>query len=273
MKLKSSSIIFLFIAMSAVLGCSLSSTNLYGLGRKYIPNSEIPVVSYNAEWKPITKNFDGIDMVLVPPGCFLMGGEDLYNTALPIHNQCIEKSFWIDKTEVTNKQFEVYGGKAKSTGHWTEDNRPRETVTWFEARDFCLKRGGRLPNEVEWEYAAAGPDSLVYPWGNDFIQANVVSGGYFGDHTSDVGSRPEGASWVGALDMSGNVWEWIANKDHLYPYQDGGISEYLSDDTLDRGIRGGNWGTDRKSASTFARQFVKPTEGYLLVGFRCIREL
>jgi hypothetical protein len=154
-----------------------------------------PVVQ-NADWTPITQNFNGVLMAMVPSGCF---------TDAQGNSHCYDSPFWLDVYEVTNAQ---YG----SAGYFTGANQPRESVVWSDAKAFCEARGARLPDEWEWEYAARGPDGLLYPWGNDQIPANVVfqanncSGG-----PCDVGSRPGGVSWVGAQDMSGNVWEWMVN--------------------------------------------------------------
>ncbi|MBK8034107.1 MAG: formylglycine-generating enzyme family protein [Chloroflexi bacterium] len=96
--------------------------------------------------------------------------------------------------------------------------RPVENINWFEARDFCALREARLPTEREWEYAARGPDSLTYPWGNVFVPENVVYNRVAAQGTADVvdaegnPARPGGASWVGALDMSGNVYEWTSTR-------------------------------------------------------------
>ncbi|TVR19435.1 MAG: hypothetical protein EA396_12540, partial [Anaerolineaceae bacterium] len=159
-------------------------------------------ITRNDDWTPVERDFDGITMVQVPAGCFMMGydGEG--------GEQCFDEPFWIDKYPVTNRQ---YG----SSGFWSGDDLPRESVNWFDARDFCEARGGRLPTEAEWEYSARGPDGWIYPWGNEFFANNVVNSG---GRTADVGSRPGGVSWVGALDMSGNVWEWTSSLFEPYPY-------------------------------------------------------
>jgi formylglycine-generating enzyme required for sulfatase activity len=180
-------------------------------------------VKRNADWKPITRSFDGVEMVLVPPGCFLMGSSDGNTNERPMNLQCFNKPFWIDKTEVTNGQFTQFKGQAANKGQWSQPNRPRETITWFEARDFCAKRGSRLPTEREWEFAARGPNNLKFPWGDDFSYDNAVWAFNSNEQTMAVGSRPKGASWVGALDMSGNVWEWINTiydqRRFPYPYE------------------------------------------------------
>ena len=132
-------------------------------------------------------------MVLVPVGCFMMGSSDGKADEAPVHEVCFDAPFWIDVYEVTNAQF-------GTSGQFDGDDRPREMMNWQRALAYCQSRGARLPTEAEWEYAARGPDSLIYPWGNAFIADNVV---YFlnsENRTWDVGSRPQGVSWVGAYD-------------------------------------------------------------------------
>jgi formylglycine-generating enzyme required for sulfatase activity len=161
------------------------------------------------EWTPVVEEDPyGVEMVRVPAGCFMMGSIFLEDE-LPVHEVCFGEPFWIDRYEVTNAQLARLDGVAEEESTWPEPNRPRTDITWYEARRYYAEqRGARLPNKAEWEYAARGPDSLVYPWGNEFVGDNLVYGGNSGWVTAEIGSRPAGMSWVGAHDMSGNVGEW-----------------------------------------------------------------
>ncbi|PJF27076.1 MAG: hypothetical protein CUN52_15015, partial [Phototrophicales bacterium] len=169
-------------------------------------------ITTNEQWTPVEQEFDGVVMVLVPKGCFMMGSDDGDSDEQPVHEQCFDEPFWIDKYEVTQAQFAQFGGRKANPNYFKGDDLPIERITWFEARDYCeQRRGGRLPTEREWEYAARGPKNLIYPWGNEFMANNVVYDGNSNSGTAPVGSREGGISWVGAMDMSGNVWEWVSS--------------------------------------------------------------
>jgi iron(II)-dependent oxidoreductase len=229
-------------------------------------------VKHNAEWTPYFKGVDGVRMALVPRGCFTMGS-DVERDELPTTYNCFDRPFWIDVAEVTNGQFNRLGGTASRANNWTNDDYPRVNVDWREASDFCRLRGARLPSEAEWEYAARGPDSLVYPWGKDFVEDNVVSTHNSFGHPWPPGSRLGGVSWVGAEDLSGNVWEWTSSWRAPYPYvaSDGRESEKNLGGYKARVTRGGSCSY---SNAANLRAAYRGSSGPGLVsiygGFRCV---
>ena len=235
----------------------------------------MPVITHNADWKIFEQSFNGVPMMQVPAGCFDMGSEQGADDEKPVTKICFDHPYWIDKTEVTNAQFAQFGGNAAKSSTWTDPNRPRETITWFEASDFCELRGGHLPTEAEWEYAARGPDNLTFPWGNDFNTANAVYSDNANNQTAAVGSKPSGASWVGALDMSGNVWEWVSTLYKAYPYPVPGSYDerhnwIAADNTSNlRTLRGGSWNSPGDGLRAAYHIRSGPLYSNSSLGFRC----
>lgn len=104
----------------------------------------------NADWTPVVQEFDGVPMVQVPAGCFMMGYDAGGDDERPVHEQCLDAPYFIDQTEVTQAQFARVGGAQDTLGSgFAGEDRPVEQIDWFDARDFCLRRGARLPTEVE----------------------------------------------------------------------------------------------------------------------------
>lgn len=228
------------------------------------PSPTIAPITQNSDWTPLIQTVDGVEMVEVPPGCFMMGNEAGRRDEQPVHEICFDELFWIDRYEVTNAQ---YG----SAGNGQGENQPRENLTWLEAFDFCTNRGARLPTEAEWEYAARGPDNLMYPWGNELVVENLTFDGNSVGQTQDVGIRPAGVSWVGAFDMSGNVWEWVSSIHKSYPYDANDGREDMTDTTSQRVYRGGiNSYMDFAAGSTMRFKFP-PERRDWFIGFRCAR--
>jgi formylglycine-generating enzyme required for sulfatase activity len=134
-------------------------------------------------------------------------------------------SFDMDRSEVTVGDYErcVSAGACapldQDTSSSTADF-PVTRVRWEDAAAYCRWTGGRLPTEAEWEYAARGPESRAFPWGNLYNPHLANHGAGAADKTdatdgftglAPVGSFPDGATPLGLLDMAGNAAEWVAD--------------------------------------------------------------
>jgi formylglycine-generating enzyme required for sulfatase activity len=225
-------------------------------------------------------------MVYVPAGEFAMGSERLDNEK-PVHTVYLD-SFWIDRTEVTNAQFrhcvEAGACQAPTTcddgfpnyGDEGKANSPVVCADWSQAESYCRWAGARLPTEAEWEKAARGTDGRVYPWGNDPASCDRVNtyvdseGGRCVGHAVDVGSYPAGASPYGALDMAGNVWEWVADWYDAEYYARSPLHNPQGPESgLFKVLRGGCWLYGSSDIRTAFRVEDPPTIRRYQIGFRC----
>jgi formylglycine-generating enzyme required for sulfatase activity len=206
-------------------------------------------------------------MVLIPAGEFQMGSKAAEDESP--HTVHLS-AYFIDKYEVTQEQFEKVMGSNPSDFHGK--NLPVEQVTWYEARDYCKKVGKRLPIEAEWEKAARAGSSSVYSWGD------VMDGdhAWYWDNskraTHPVGSRKPNA--YGLRDMSGNVWEWVADYYEDTYYQTSPKENPQGPFTSKyRVIRGGSWRDLPEVLRTTRRNYDLPAGRFNHIGFRCAQSV
>jgi len=185
-------------------------------------------------------------MVDIPGGNFWMGcnewvDDECFDDEYPYHEVSVP-DFEIDITEATVSEYSacVQAGVCSEPENmsdddcnyakWGRENHPINCVDWYQASQFCEWGGKRLCSEAEWEKAARGgcglyPDEVwcevvmpKYPWGNELETCDLAVAWGIADcqweHTQEVGSKPNGSSPYGVLDMIGNVQEWVADCPH-----------------------------------------------------------
>ncbi|HQF26453.1 MAG TPA: SUMF1/EgtB/PvdO family nonheme iron enzyme [Polyangiaceae bacterium] len=235
-----------------------------------------------------TRQWDEADMVRVGAGAFFRGSSDGIANEGPARSITLS-AFWIDKYEITTARYArcVDAGACKptATGRWCNQgnaakrDHPINCVRSDQAEAYCRWAQARLPTEAEWEKAARGSDGRVYPWGNEppdcertvwfDPDTRLHACGKFG--TWLVGSKPKGASPYGAMDMAGNVWEWVADAYQADYYAIAPSKDPPGPNAGSyRILRGGGWGHDGRGALRAAKRFPfagsNQTPG---IGFRC----
>jgi len=246
---------------------------------------------------------DGAEMVLVPAGEFVQGSRDeeierALQLCLQNRGTCTLQwfedegpqrrvyldGFYIDRYDVTNARYErcVSAGvchppfpissrmRSEYCGHPRYADYPVIYVSWQDADDYCRWAGKRLPSEAEWEKAARGVTGRRWPWGNRWDPQKLNSWSAGLHDTTQVGGYPQGGSPYGAMDMAGNVWEWVAD---WYEYGYYGRAPDRNPYGPSRGrskvLRGGSWLSDSQYTRTTFR-FPRPSDYRTAsFGFRC----
>ena len=213
-------------------------------------------------------------MIAIPGGEFMMGRDDGNEYEKPAHPVKVNP-FLIDQYEVTNEQYAefVRQNHRNPPRHWADGNYavgeaklPVYNVNWFDARDYCEWKGGRLPSEEEWEFAARGRENRLYPYGNEWKPqfSNARETGLA--KPQGVGNYPDGASPFGLLDMAGNIAEWTSSDFTPYP---GSPAREQSGFKI---IRGGAFNAPAKEQTATDRFFDRPERSFDYIGFRCAKD-
>jgi formylglycine-generating enzyme required for sulfatase activity len=248
------------------------------------------------------RDTDGAQMMLVPAGEFLMGSTDGDPKAggdeMPQHTVYLD-AFYIDRVEVTNARYVQFlntlgghtgkcGGRdcaetqiedkyshiLHGQGHYMVESgfeeHPATQVSWYGAQAYCAWAGARLPTEAEWEKAARGVDGRLYPWGSEPPDCDKAQYGDCGGATVPVGNGLAGASPYGAMDMAGNVWEWVNDwYDPDYYSSSPARNPQGPDSGVRKVFRGGSWGYLQAFIRTGDRARNRPAYAGFNVGFRC----
>ncbi len=237
----------------------------------------------------VTRTHADHEQVFVGSGLFWMGlTEETGRTNEQPQHQVWVSDFWLDRYEVTNARYRECvdaGVCVAPKRYYKADDHPVVYVSWEMADTYCRFKEMRLPTEAEWEKAATWCASCLdpehkrtYPWGNEppTCRRAVFDEEEFGcgdQATWPVGSKRGGASAYGAMDMAGNVWEWVGDwyDSRAYVDRDSEANPTGPETGETRVMRGGSFATKPPylRAAGRLKYLPEPTMQDVGVGFRC----
>lgn len=209
------------------------------------------------------------NMVYVEGGTFSRTTKNDQSNDSPDRNVSVS-SFYISKYEVTQAQWMAIMGYNPSnfTGNLQQ---AVEMVSWMDCQTFIKRlnektgKKYRLPTEAEWEYAARGGQkskAYQYAGGNEIEKVAWYSKNAVG-RSHVVGKKQPNE--LGLYDMSGNVWEWCADK--FYKNTSTKQNDRLA---KKRTLRGGSWSNGADQCTIKHRYAYYPESAFSLIGFRLV---
>ncbi len=236
-------------------------------------------------WR-VRDNASNIEMLLVPPGTFMMGcsasdSAGCLNWENPVHQVTLTHASYMGRTEVTQLQWQTEMGSNPSffVGYTDSPSRPVEQVSWNMSREFVAQNGLRLPTEAEWEFAyRAGTTTAFhsmpgYPNGanaDDQVTNIAWCLGNAGSQTHAVAGKAPNA--LGLHDMAGNVMEWVNDWYGNSYYGESPATNPLGPESGSyRIFRGGGWWYAASYSRASARTYNTSDVAYFTIGFRVAR--
>jgi len=216
---------------------------------------------------------DGVEMVLIPAGEFMMGLDSGDSDERPFHKVYLD-TYYIDKYEVTFEQYDKFceatdRGKP-GDNDWGRGNMPVINVTWNDAVAYAEWAGKRLPTEAEWEKACRAGSTGKYCFGDSESELGDYAWYYgnSGNKTHPVGQKKPNKWRI--YDMHGNVWEWCSDWYKKNYYKN---SPYKNPKGPDSGsvhvLRSGGCFTYANTCHSAFRGWSSPVNSGILGGFRC----
>jgi len=265
-----------FFARDEIKSLSQEPTEIQEPTETHSPTSEPEIGSIQ------TSLIDGMVLAYIPEGEYVMGRDGGDIDEGPAHPVYLDE-FWMDQTEVTFSQFQKFmedsNYSASPCGKGSQN--PVACVNWNDANAYCEWAERRLPTEAEWEKAARGGlEKKRYPWGDEepvcTVGAENGEQGYGCPLRRTVKVMTFSPNGYGLYDMTGNVWEWVADWYSKDYYNQTPIENPQGPETGNlRATRGGSWGaasSQDNSSTVYRRSNYFPTISSEDLGFRCVSD-
>ncbi len=281
--------LLIFVSMTAILSLILSACGALGLGATEPPATQapatepptiLPIDLAGPEMRvgSFYNYIDGSVLAAVPEGPFTMGFNNFFDSK---EHTVTVSDFWIYTSEVTNQQYALCVDAGLCTPPDPTDNPdfgnyryvgiPVVGTNYQQAVDYCTFVHGRLPTEAEWEKGARGEVSNLFPWGDEAPNCSLLNFNFCKGKAIEIKSYPDGVSYYGLFDMSGNIREWVADW-----YKPDYFNESVGADPLGpeigekRSVRSSGFSDSADFTYAAHRFSLRPIDHLPDLGFRCV---